>query len=69
MPGIPACTRNAGEFRCPNILGVAMCGGNSSGVWLVIRLGYMRVAGCVLQLCKLACSRRVCMVSVGVGRL
>ncbi len=45
MPGIPACIRNAGDFKCPNILGDAMCGGNSGGVWLVICVGYWRVAG------------------------
>ncbi len=32
MPGISACMRNAGEFKCPNILGDAMCGGNIDGV-------------------------------------
>ncbi len=32
-------------------------------------LGYWRVAGCVLQLWKLTCSRRAFKVSVGVGRL
>ncbi len=69
MPRIPACTRNVGDFKCLNILSDAMCGGNIGGVWLVICLGYWRVAGCILQLWKLACSRRVFMVSVGVGRL
>ncbi len=69
MPGITACMRNGGEFGCPNILGDAMCGGGSGGVWLVIFLGYWRVAGCVLQLWKLACFRRAFMGSVGVGRL
>ena len=69
MPGIPACIRNAGEFGCPNILGDAMRGGKSGGVWLVICLGYWRVAGCVLQLWKLACYRRAFMVSVELGRL
>ncbi len=69
MPRIPACIRNAGEFGWPNILGNAMCGGGSSRVWLGIFLGYWRVAGCVLQLWKLACSRRAFVVSVGVWRL
>ena len=36
MPGIPACIRNAGEFGWPIILGIAVCGGGSGGVWLVI---------------------------------
>ena len=36
MPRIPACIRNAGEFGWPIILGIAMCGGGSGGVWLVI---------------------------------
>ncbi len=40
MPRISACIRNAGEFKCPNILGDAMCGGNSGYVLLVICLGY-----------------------------
>ncbi len=35
VPRIPACMRNTGEFKCPNILGDAMCGGNIGGVWLV----------------------------------
>ena len=35
MPGIPACIRDTGEFGWPNILGNAMCGGGSGGVWLV----------------------------------
>ncbi len=69
MHGNPACIRNAGEFGWPNIWGNAMCGGGSDGVWLVICLGYWGVAGCVLQLWRLACSRRAFMVSVGVGRL
>ncbi len=68
MLGIPAYMRNAGEFKCPNILGDAMCGGNIGGVWLIICLGYWRVAVCVLQLWKMACSRRAFMASVGVGR-
>ncbi len=69
MPGIPACIRNAGEFGWPNILGNAVCGGGSGGVWLVTCFEYSRVAGCVLQVWKLACSRRAFMVSEGVGRL
>ncbi len=70
MPGNPACIRNAGEFGWPNILGNdSGGGGGSGGVWLVICLGYWGVAGCVLQLWRLACSRRAFMVSGGVGRL
>ncbi len=69
MHEIPACIRNIGEFKCPKMLGDNMCGGNSGGVWLVICLGYMRVASCVLRFWKLACSRRAFTVSVGVGRL
>ncbi len=69
MPVIPACIRNAGEFGWHNIFGNAMCGGGSGGVWLVICLGYWGVDGCVLQVRKLACSRRTFMVSVGVGRV
>ncbi len=42
---------------------------NSGGVWLVNCLGYIRIDGCVLQLWKLACSRRAFMASVGIGRL
>ncbi len=69
MPGIPLCMRNAGEFRWPIIVGIAIFGGSSGGVWLVVCWGCWRVAGCVLQWRKLAFSRRVLMVSVGVGRL
>jgi hypothetical protein len=61
--------RNAGEFRCPIIVCIAIFGGSGGGVWLVFCLECWRVAGCVLQWRKLACSRRVLMVSVGVGRL
>ena len=35
MPGSPACIRNAGEFGWPIILGIAIFGGGSGGVWLV----------------------------------
>ena len=59
--------RNAGEFRWPIIVCIAIFGGSSGGVWLVIFWECWRVAGCVLQWRKLACSRRVLMVSVGVG--
>jgi hypothetical protein len=36
VPGIPACIWNAGEFGWPIILGVAIFGGGSGGVSLVI---------------------------------
>ena len=35
MPGSPACMRNAGEFRWPIIMGIAIVGGGSGGVWSV----------------------------------
>ena len=36
MPGISACIRNAGEFEWPIILGIAIFGGSSGGLCLVI---------------------------------
>jgi hypothetical protein len=36
VPGILACIRNAGEFGWPIIWGIAISGGGSGGVWLVI---------------------------------
>ena len=67
MSGSSACIRNAGEFGWPIILGIAIFGGDSGGVWLVVCRGCWRIAGCVLQWWKLACYRRALMVSVGVG--
>jgi hypothetical protein len=51
------------------MLGNVVCGGGSGGVWLDNCLGHWRVAGCVLQLWKIACCMRAFMVSVGVGRM
>jgi hypothetical protein len=61
--------RNPGEAKWPVILGIAICGGSFVGVGLCVCCRYWRVVGCVFQCRKLACSRRVLMVSVGVGRL
>ena len=36
MPCSPASMRNAGEFRWPINVGIAIFGGGSGGVWLVI---------------------------------
>ncbi len=69
MPGKPACMRNVGESRWPIIVGIAIFGGGSGGVWIVVCWGCWRIASCVLQWLKLACSRRSLMVSVGEGRL
>jgi len=49
VPGSPACMRNAGEFRWPIILGIAIFGGGSGDVWIVVCWGCWRIAGCVLS--------------------
>ena len=36
MPDSPACIRNAGEFGWPIILGIAIFGGGSGGVWVIL---------------------------------
>ena len=69
MPDSPACMWNAGEFRWPIIVGIAIFGGCSGGVWLVVCWGCWVIVDCVLQWWKLTCSRRSLMVSMGVGRL